>query len=333
MRPRMKPPRPQTNPLRPQTTPLRPQTTPLRPQTTPPRPQTTPLRPHTFAAPAKLNLFLHVTGRRADGYHLLESVFQLIDFGDTVDIGVRTDGVVSRSSDLPGVAEGADLVVRAALALKAASGSAQGADIAVTKRIPLGGGLGGGSSDAATTLLALNRLWGLDWPRRELARIGLTLGADVPFFIFGRTAFACGIGEELVAVAPPPRWHAILVPPVAVPTAAVFRAPELTRNSESVKMADFSAGAWGFPGRQFRNDLESVACARFEQVARALSWLHRFDADAAITARMSGSGACVFSAFEAQERAAAVVAARPADCGGILALGLAQHPLLDWARD
>ena len=296
-------------------------------------PRTNPMHPHTFPAPAKLNLFLHVTGRRADGYHLLESVFQLLDFGDTLDIRVRTDGVVSRSSELAGVAEEADLVVRAALALKAASGTAQGADIAVTKRIPLGGGLGGGSSDAATTLLVLNRLWGLDWPRRELARIGLTLGADVPFFIFGRTAFACGIGEELVAVAPPPRWHTILVPPVAVPTAAVFRAPDLTRNSESVKMVDFSAGAWGFPGRRFRNDLEPVACAGFEQVARALSWLRRFDADAAITARMTGSGACVFSAFEAREAAAAVVAARPADCGGILALGLAEHPLLDWARD
>jgi 4-diphosphocytidyl-2-C-methyl-D-erythritol kinase len=291
------------------------------------------IRVQAFAAPAKLNLFLHVVGRRADGYHLLESVFQLLDFGDTLEIAVRADGRVRRASSLAGVPEESDLVVRAACVLKAAVGSLLGADICVTKRIPMGGGLGGGSSDAATTLLVLNRLWGLDLPRAELARIGLSLGADVPFFIFGRNAFVRGIGEELVAVDLPSRWHAVLVPPVEVPTAAIFRSPELTRNSESVKMADFSAGSWAFPGSRFRNDLEPVACAGFEQVSRVLQWLRKFDANAAITARMSGSGACIFAAFGSREEAEAVVAGRPADCGGFAAKGLDRHPLLDFVRE
>lgn len=288
---------------------------------------------HAFAAPAKLNLFLHVVGRRADGYHLLESVFQLLDYGDTVEIAVRGDGKLRRVSDLPGVPEEADLVVRAARALQEATGVALGADIAVVKRIPMGGGLGGGSSDAATVLLALNRLWHLDLPRAALARIGLSLGADVPFFIFGRNAFARGIGEDLLAVDLPARWFTVLVPPVEVPTAAIFRSPELTRNSESVKIADFSAGAWSFPGSRFRNDLEPVACAGFEAVSRSLRWLRSFDARAAISARMSGSGACVFAAFGSREEAEAVVAGCPADCGGFVARGLDAHPLLGHAHD
>jgi 4-diphosphocytidyl-2-C-methyl-D-erythritol kinase len=288
---------------------------------------------HAFAAPAKLNLFLHVVGRRADGYHLLESVFQMLDFGDTVEVGVRGDGEVRRTSELAGVPEAADLVVRAARALKEATGVALGAEISVVKRIPMGGGLGGGSSDAATVLLALNRLWHLDLPRTALARIGLTLGADVPFFIFGRNAFARGIGEDLLAVDLPVRWYAVLVPPVEVPTAAIFRSPELTRNSESVKIADFSAGAWSFPGSQFRNDLEPVACAGYEEVSRSLRWLRNFDAKAAISARMSGSGACVFAAFGAREEAEAVVAGCPADCRGFVARSLTAHPLLDWSHD
>jgi 4-diphosphocytidyl-2-C-methyl-D-erythritol kinase len=288
---------------------------------------------HAFAAPAKLNLFLHVVGRRADGYHLLESVFQMLDFGDTVEVGVRGDGEVRRTSELAGVPEAADLVVRATRALKEATGVALGAEISVVKRIPMGGGLGGGSSDAATVLLALNRLWHLDLPRTALARIGLTLGADVPFFIFGRNAFARGIGEDLLAVDLPVRWYAVLVPPVEVPTAAIFRSPELTRNSESVKIADFSAGAWSFPGSQFRNDLEPVACAGYEEVSRSLRWLRNFDAKAAISARMSGSGACVFAAFGSREEAEAVVAGCPADCRGFVARSLTAHPLLDWSHD
>ena len=289
------------------------------------------MRPQSFFAPAKLNLFLHVVGRRGDGYHLLESVFQLLDFGDTLDITVRDDGVLRRIVDLPGVAVEDDLVMRAAQLLKRHRGTALGADLALTKRIPIGGGLGGGSSDAATTLLALNRLWGLDLPRRELVRLGLALGADVPFFIFGRNAFVRGIGENLVPVELPRRWYAVLVPLCSVPTATVFRSPDLTRNTKSVKIEDFPACAWSFPAAGFRNDLEPVVCAEFMAVSRLLGWLHGFDALALMTARMSGSGACVFAAFESSDTAQAVLAQRPADCGGFVASGLVRHPLADFA--
>ena len=287
----------------------------------------------SFAAPAKLNLFLHVVGRRADGYHLLESVFQLLDFGDTLDIAVRGDGALRRIVELPGVAVEDDLVMRAAQLLKRHCGTALGADLALTKRIPIGGGLGGGSSDAATTLLALNRLWGLDLPRIELARLGLTLGADVPFFIFGRNAFVRGIGESLVPVDLPERWYVVLVPPCSVSTAAVFSSPDLTRNAKSVKIEDFPACAWSFPAAEYRNDLQPVVCAEFAAVARLLAWLRGFDAEALIAARMSGSGACVFAAFGSRDTAEAVLAQKPADCGGFVTSGLARHPLMDFAGD
>ena len=291
------------------------------------------MSPQSFFAPAKLNLFLHVIGRRADGYHLLESVFQLLDFGDTLEIVVRGDGSLRRSVDLPDVAVEDDLVMRAAHLLKRHGGTVLGADLALTKRIPIGGGLGGGSSDAATTLLALNRLWGLDLPRSELARLALELGADVPFFIFGRNAFARGIGEDLVQVELPQRWYVVLVPPCSVPTAAIFRSPDLTRNAKSVKIEDFPASAWSFPAMEFRNDLEPVVCAEFAPVARVLGWLHDFDAGALCAARMSGSGACVFAAFGSHEQAQAVLAQKPADCEGFVASALSRHPLLDFARD
>ena len=285
-----------------------------------------------FFAPAKLNLFLHVVGRRADGYHLLESVFQLLDHGDGIDIRIREDGEVRRTNDLADVSVAADLAVRAALLLKQSSGTPLGADLAIDKRIPLGGGLGGGSSDAATVLLALNRLWRLDLARSDLAHIGLSLGADVPIFIGGRNAFVCGVGEVLEPVDLPRRWYVVLVPACQVPTAGIFGAPELTRNTKSVKMADFSVGAWAFPGGAFRNDLEAVACARYPAVARALKWLRGFDDGAAVTARMSGSGACVFSAFSSDVEAQAVLAQLPPDCGGFVAVGLNAHPLADFAR-
>lgn len=286
-----------------------------------------------FFAPAKLNLFLHVVGRRADGYHLLETVFQLIDHGDDIDIAVRTDGRILRQRPIDGVAEADDLTLRAALALRQASGATAGAEIGVDKRLPQGGGLGGGSSDAATVLLALNRLWGLDLPRAELAKIGLTLGADVPFFIFGHNAFARGVGEELRALDLPVRWFAVLAPPVQVPTVQIFRAPNLTRNTDSVKIADFSAGAWAFPKPHFRNDLEPVACEQFAAVAGVLAWLRGFDAQASLPARMSGSGACVFAGFDSAETARSIVDGRPAGCGGFVARSLDRHPLSDLARD
>jgi 4-diphosphocytidyl-2-C-methyl-D-erythritol kinase len=291
----------------------------------------------SYPAPAKLNLFLHVVGRRADGYHLLESVFQLIDFGDTIDIAVREDGAIRRTSDVPGVPEAEDLVIRAATALKQAGGSrgcsSLGADIGVTKRIPMGGGLGGGSSDAATVLLALNRLWKLNLKRAELMAIGLKLGADVPFFLFGRNAFATGIGEQLQALDLPPRWFVVLKPPASVPTLEIFRAPELTRDTKSVKIADFPADDLSFPQTRFANGLQQVAFDRYPVVAQAARWLAGHDAKAAITARMTGSGACVFSAFASEEVARQVYAERPARFDGFVARGLERHPLSGSAED
>ena len=285
-----------------------------------------------YFAPAKLNLFLHVVGRRADGYHLLESVFQLLDFGDTLEIAPRADGAIRRVSDIPGVPEEQDLVVRAARALQAATGCTQGADIGVTKRLPMGGGLGGGSSDAATVLLALNRLWELHLTRAQLIEIGVKLGADVPFFIFGRNAFAAGIGEQLQALDLPQRWFVVIKPPASVPTVEIFRAPDLTRDTNSVKIADFPAGEMSFPQTRFANDLQPVAFDRYPVVAQAARWLAQHDAAATITARMTGSGACVFSAFASESEARRVYAERPAQYEGFVARSLERHPLADCAE-
>jgi 4-diphosphocytidyl-2-C-methyl-D-erythritol kinase len=270
-------------------------------------------------APAKVNLFLHVTGRRADGYHTLESLFALIDLADTLTVARRTDGRVQRIGDVSGVATAEDLAWRAASALKQASGTSFGVDYALDKRIPLGAGLGGGSSDAASMLLALNRLWGLDWPRGELARIALTLGADVPFFVGGHAAIARGIGEHLTPVSLPGLWLLVAVPPVQVPTAAMFAASELTRDTPSAKMNVFSA-VYG------RNDLEPVAAARFPEVASALADLRAI----APQARMTGSGAALFAAFGSawEARAAAMRCVRQ-DVRVVRTL--ARHPLASFA--
>ena len=302
--------------------------------------------PQTFFAPAKLNLFLHVTGRRADGYHTLESLFQLIDFGDTLTLSVRDDGVIRRSSALAGVAAENDLAIRAARLLRqaadeagAAAAAQLGAEIGVVKRIPMGGGMGGGSSDAATVLLALNRLWALDFSRERLMALGLALGADVPFFVFGQNAFARGVGERLEAVqAPPgaqPLWFVVLTPQVQVPTAAIFGAPELTRNAKSVKMADFVAGGQiALAEPRFRNDLQPVAEAKFEQIGQALGALRAACDQAvvvpAISVRMTGSGACVFVGFGQEMDARAVLAKCPADLQGHAVSALAEHPLRGW---
>ena len=277
----------------------------------------------TVPAPAKLNLFLHVTGRRGDGYHTLESLFVALDYGDTLMLDRRDDGAIVRTRDLPGVAVEDDLAVRAARALQRETGTRYGVDIAVDKRIPQGGGLGGGSSDAATVLLALNRLWQLGLTREALMRIGLTLGADVPFFVFGAPAIARGVGERLTAVSLPPLWVCVLAPPVAVPTAAVFAAPELTRATPSAKMDVFSEG-YG------RNDLQAVAVARFPDIATALARL----AARSPTARMTGSGGCVFAWFASEaEASAALAAATNAAPGvrGFVARTLARHPLAAFA--
>ena len=274
----------------------------------------------TVAAPAKVNLFLHVTGRRPDGYHTLESVFVAVDYGDTLTLALRDDGAVRRSAGHAAIPPADDLAVRAACALKAATGTPLGVDLAVDKRIPLGGGLGGGSSDAASVLLALNRLWGTRLPRDELSRIGLALGADVPFFIGGTPAFVRGIGEALTPVSLPALWVTVWIPPVAVPTPSVFAAAELTRDTPSAKMEVFSEG-YG------RNDLQPVVAARHPDVAAALAGLAKH----APHARMTGSGACVFAPFGSARLARAALAARPAGFGGFVARTLARHPLAGFA--
>lgn len=272
----------------------------------------------TCLAPAKLNLLLHVIGRRADGYHLLQTVFRFLDWADTVTLRLREDGAVIRASPLAGVPAEEDLVVRAARLLQAETGCRLGCEIAVEKRLPMGGGLGGGSSDAASTLIGLNRLWRLGLNRERLQLLGLRLGADVPVFVFGRSAFAEGVGERLQPVELPAAWYVVLQPPVSVATAAVFAAPELTRDSKPIKMQGFSAGAG-------RNDLEAVVCRRHPEVARHLAWLRQFGA-----AAMTGSGSCVFAAFDTERAAREVLAQLPADMTGRAARGIDRHPLWEW---
>lgn len=268
-----------------------------------------------YAAPAKLNLFLHVVGRRADGYHLLQTAFRFIDYGDELGFAVRDDGVVRRVTELAGVPADADLCVRAARLLKDRAGSRLGADIKLVKRLPVGGGLGGGSSDAATTLVVLNRLWQTGLTRVQLQDLAVELGADVPVFVFGRSAFAEGVGERLAEIRLRPAWYLVLVPETAVSTAEIFSAPELTRNTIAITIAAFSVG-------QGRNDLEPVVCRRYPQVARHLEWLRQYG-----DARMTGSGACVFCGFETEAQAQRVLSELPADMRGFVARGLDRHPL------
>lgn len=278
----------------------------------------------SYPAPAKINLFLHVVGRRDDGYHLLQTAFRFLDRGDTLRFVPREDGRVVRVDALPGVPAEADLCLRAARLLQQATGTQQGAGIGLAKRLPMGGGLGGGSSDAATVLLALNHLWDLGLSRRELQDLGLRLGADVPVFVFGRSAFAEGVGEALQPVVLPPAWYLVVEPPVAVSTAEIFAAPELTRNSEALKIADFSSG-WG---RGQRNDLEPVASRRYPAVAAAIEGLAQAAGSDATLVRMSGSGSCVFAEFESEAAAAAVQARLPSHWRSWVARGLNEHPLL-----
>ena len=277
----------------------------------------------TCPAPAKLNLFLHVVGRRPDGYHLLQTMFHFIGLHDTLHFTLRKDGAVRRTNAVEGVAEEQDLCVRAARLLQAEAGCALGVDIAVEKRIPLGGGLGGGSSDAATTLIALNRLWSLGLPRTRLMQLGLRLGADVPVFVFGENAFAEGVGEALQAYPLPEAWYVVLFPPVQVPTAEIFTHPELTRNTLSITMRAL-LGRW----HELHNDLQPVACELYPEVARHLAWLNGSG-----RAMMTGSGACVFAEFPGRSQAEAVLRQLPHDMRGIVAQGLTRHPLHDWVPD
>ena len=275
----------------------------------------------TFSAPAKLNLFLHVTGRRNDGYHLLQTVFRLLDFSDQLGFNLRGDGVIKRRNPIAGVPEESDLCIRAAKLLQQKSGIKQGVEIFLTKRIPLGGGLGGGSSDAATTLLALNHLWNLNFNKNQLIELGLQLGADVPVFIFGENAFAEGVGEKLVPITLPPAWYLVLIPPLHISTAEVFSSKELTRNTIPIKIPPFSI--W-----QGHNDLESVVCQKYPEVVVYLEWLKQLKNTT--IAAMSGSGACVFAEFEVESAARAAFAQLPAGMDGFVAQGLDHHPMCDY---
>ena len=272
--------------------------------------------PPWWPAPAKLNLFLHVTGRRADGYHTLQTLFQFLDRADRLRFEITQDGHVTRVTPLPGVAEDADLSVRAARLLQQASGCPLGARIFLDKRLPMGGGLGGGSSDAATTLLALNHLWGTHQSLAQLATLGLGLGADVPVFLHGHAAWAEGVGEQLTPVDLPEPWYVVLAPPVQVSTAMVFQSPELTRSTPAITIRDFHAG-------RGRNDLEPVVCGMFPEVANTLKWLNKFG-----HARMSGSGACVFLAVESAARGREILALCPETLArGFVAQGVNTHPI------
>jgi 4-diphosphocytidyl-2-C-methyl-D-erythritol kinase len=272
-----------------------------------------------YPAPAKLNLFLHVLGRRDDGYHRLQSVFRFIDLCDWIGIEARADGRILRVGDNAGIPEEQDLALRATHLLKAHSGSGMGAAIGVEKHIPLGGGLGGGSSNAATVLCVLNRLWNLGMETAELAQIGLRLGADVPVFVHGRNAWAEGVGEVLTPIEIPPSWYVLIHPGVSVSTKAIFAAPELTRSTKPLKIQAFSVGP---SGDRFHNDLEPVVRSKFPQVARAMDWLKAHG-----DARMSGSGACVFAAFPSEAEARSVAQRIPPEWRGFAVQGLDCHPL------
>jgi 4-diphosphocytidyl-2-C-methyl-D-erythritol kinase len=267
-------------------------------------------------APGKLNLFLHVLGRRADGYHELQTVFRLIDRADRIRIARRDDGELR----FTGPFGDDNLCLRAARLLKQSAASKLGADIELEKRLPIGGGLGGGSSDAATVLLALNRLWNLRLPRPQLQELGAKLGADVPFFLFGRNALGEGIGERLAALELAAAWYLVITPQVAVSTKEIF-AVALTGESKRLKIPPF------FPGRG-RNDLEAVVTARYPEVAAQLAWLR----ERVPQARMTGSGACVFAEFASEAEARAIQSQMPRGMDGFVAQGLDRHPLYDWAE-
>ena len=273
-----------------------------------------------WPAPAKVNLFLHILGRRADGYHELQTCFQFVDLCDDIFIRVRSDGSIRRGAGAADVAAEADLCVRSARALQSAAGCPLGADISVIKRIPMGAGLGGGSSDAATCLVALNRLWGLDWSTAKLAELGLKLGADVPVFVHGRVAWAEGVGERLTPLypplAPPECNYLIIKPNTFVSTKDVFQDPELTRNSPPITIHGFLASGGG-------NDCLAVVRRRYPEVARAIDWLSLFGA-----ARLTGTGACVFMACEPTQ-AREIVGKLPPAFEAFLARGLNDSPLLE----
>ena len=269
----------------------------------------------SWPAPAKLNLFLHIVGRRADGFHLLQTAFQFIDLCDTLRFDITHDGHIERARDLAGIPAEYDLTVRAAVLLQRATCTSFGARISCEKQIPLGGGLGGGSSDAATTLVALNDLWNTGQSVDQLAELGLSLGADVPVFVRGHAAWAGGVGEILTPIAPPEPWYVVIHPLCHVSTAEIFNLPELTRNTSPIKIRDFFVGVG-------RNDCESAVRVRYPAVAAALDWLGKYSAT-----RMTGTGACVFAVLDTEARAREVAALVPPQWRGFVAKGLNRSPL------
>ena len=279
-----------------------------------------------FPAPGKLNLFLHVLARRADGMHELQTVFRLIDHGDRIGIRKRDDPQIR----FAGMFGEKNLCVRAARLLQGVAGGVAGrmpgADIELEKRLPVGGGLGGGSSDAATVLLVLNRLWGLNLKRTHLMDLGLRLGADVPFFVYGRSALGEGVGERLQGLELTPAWYLVLTPQVPVSTKEIFSDPALTRESKPLKMLPFLSG-------QGRNDLEAVAVRRYPEIAEHLDWLRKKSLRGSFSPRMTGSGACVFAEFPLEEDAVLLHSELPAALRGFVARGLERHPLYEWAED
>ncbi|MFV1922083.1 MAG: 4-(cytidine 5'-diphospho)-2-C-methyl-D-erythritol kinase [Methylotenera sp.] len=278
----------------------------------------------SFLAPAKINLFLHITGQLANGYHTLQSAFQLLDFYDTISLQPTSNSKIKRLTNVKGVPEQQDLTVRAALALQQATGTTSGVEIEINKQIPMGAGLGGGSSDAATILLALNQLWSLNLSRESLMEIGVNLGADVPFFIFGQNAWAEGIGEILSPLSLPTQYYVVLTPQINISTAKIFANSRLTKDTKPLKIADFSDGR---NADLFRNDLEKVVCEEFTAVAKSLKWLSQYG-----EAKMSGSGASVFVAADSYKKAEAILKHKPIEIDGFIAKSLSKHPLYDLAK-
>jgi 4-diphosphocytidyl-2-C-methyl-D-erythritol kinase len=288
-----------------------------------------------FLAPAKINLFLHIIGQRVDGYHLLQTVFQLVDFYDTIHLKPTENKHIKRVNDVDGVPAAQDLCIRAAQLLQVHTQCPLGVEIVVEKNIPLGSGLGGGSSDAASVLLALNRLWHLNLSRAQLLILALQLGADVPFFIYGKNAWAEGIGEQLSEIRLAPSYYVVLSPEAHVSTAQIFANKQLTKNSNPQTMADFSGmkksstvnSAVGNIGAGFINQLEKVVCSEYPPVLAALTWLKLFG-----DARMSGSGSSVFLEVSNEKIATDICKQKPENIRGFIAKGLSQHPLFEYAN-
>ncbi len=270
----------------------------------------------TLLSPAKLNLFLHITGRRADGYHNLQTLFQLLNYGDTLSFTPNTDSRISLQPELPGVAFEQNLIIKAVRALAPFKPVNAGVDIQLEKRLPMGGGIGGGSSNAATTLVALNHLWNCNLSKAQLQSIGLTLGADVPVFINAQTAWAEGVGEQLLPVKTPAKWFLVVQPDCHVSTAEIFSNKDLTRDTSAIKVAAFLE-------RGGKNDCEALVKSLYPPVNEAVTWLQKFDRNA----KMTGTGACVFASFESVEEAQQVQAQLPKHLPGFVAQGVNQSPL------